>query len=69
MKKERKLFTDFFLSFKVAITSLTKKEAIQTVKIAFSAASERDIYTGDAVEIFVIEEESLSKEILPLRKD
>ena len=48
---------------------MTKKEAIQTVKIAFSAASERDIYTGDAVEIFVIEEESLSKEILPLRKD
>merc|ERR1711985_68116 len=52
---------------KVAVTSLSLEEAIETVKICFSAASERDIYTGDAVEIFVIEEESLSKEILPLR--
>mmetsp|Transcript_950 Transcript_950/g.2030 ORF Transcript_950/g.2030 Transcript_950/m.2030 type:complete len:178 (+) Transcript_950:147-680(+) len=55
---------------KTAITSLSKEEALETVKIAFSAASERDIYTGDAVEIFTMtEQHGVQKEILPLRRD
>jgi 20S proteasome subunit beta 6 len=55
---------------KVAITSLTLEEASEIVKIAFSAASERDIYTGDAVEIFVMTPENgVTKEVLPLRRD
>ena len=59
-----------FLRAKVAVTSLSKDEAIETVKIAFSAASERDIYTGDAVEIFVMTpEHGVQKETLPLRRD
>jgi len=55
---------------KVAITSLTLEEASEIVKIAFSAASERDIYTGDAVEIFVMTpDHGVKKEVLPLRRD
>jgi len=55
---------------KVAVTSLSKDEATETVKIAFSAASERDIYTGDAVEIFTLTVDGgVQKEVLPLRRD
>ena len=54
----------------VAVTSLSKDEATEIVKIAFSAASERDIYTGDAVEIFTLTVEGgVQKEVLPLRRD
>jgi len=54
----------------VAVTSLSKDEATEIVKIAFSAASERDIYTGDAVEIFTLTVDGgVQKEVLPLRRD
>jgi len=48
---------------------LTKEKAVALAKDVFISASERDIYTGDAVEIQVITKEGVAVERLPLRKD
>jgi 20S proteasome subunit beta 6 len=39
------------------------------VKDAFSSATERDIYTGDFLEIFIITSAGVVKELHELKKD
>jgi len=50
-------------------TPLTENEAVDLIKDTFASASERDIYTGDAVEIVVINKDGIRKEIMPLKRD
>lgn len=48
---------------------LTKEKAVQLVKDAFIAASERDIYTGDGVVIHVITKHGVETQRFGLRND
>lgn len=48
---------------------LTKEKAIQLAKDAFTSATERDIYTGDNLDLFVITKEGIELHNYPLKRD
>lgn len=48
---------------------LTKEEALRVAKDAFTGAAERDIYTGDSLEIHIVDKDGVKTELYELRKD
>jgi 20S proteasome subunit beta 6 len=52
-----------------SLPEYTLDEAVKIVKDVFTSAAERDIYTGDFVEIWKITQSGIEKELYPLRKD
>jgi 20S proteasome subunit beta 6 len=48
---------------------LTAAEAAEILKDAFVSAGERDIYTGDQLEIHVVTKEGIEKTLFPLKAD
>jgi len=49
--------------------NLSCEEVIEIIKDAFISAGERDIYTGDQVEIIVMRKEGMQTIMFPLKKD
>jgi len=49
--------------------SIPLEQAIEYAKRAFRAASERDIYTGDQMELYLITREGMKRDVMQLRKD
>jgi 20S proteasome subunit beta 6 len=43
--------------------------AIRLVKDAFTSATERDIYTGDFIEMFIITRDGIETQLHPLKRD
>ena len=56
-------------SRRFSTAALPLEEALDLVKDAFAAAAERDIYTGDQVELVIVTRDGTRTEMLPLRKD
>jgi len=52
-----------------AVTPLSESEAVDLVKTVFASATERDIYTGDKLEIVVLNAGGIHREYMELRKD
>eukprot|EP00249_Psilotum_nudum_P005473 c18905_g1_i1 orf=514-1224(-) len=50
-------------------TPLVEAEAVDLIKDVFASAAERDIYTGDGVEIVVVNTSGIRREYIDLRKD
>jgi 20S proteasome subunit beta 6 len=50
-------------------TPISLEFALKITKDAFTSAAERDIYTGDYLQIWVITKEGCRQEIYPLRRD
>ena len=48
---------------------LPQDQVVRIVKDAFTSATERDIYTGDYLEIFVVTKSGVTKEKMDLKKD
>ncbi|KAJ2713131.1 Proteasome subunit beta type-6 [Coemansia spiralis] len=48
---------------------LTREEALKVAIDAFTSATERDIYTGDYVEIFIVDAEGVHKQMRELKHD
>lgn len=57
------------LPAKDAVTPLSEAEAIDLVKTCFASATERDIYTGDRLEIVVVKADGIHRDQMELRKD
>lgn len=51
------------------LPDLTKAEAVELVKDAMTSAGERDIYTGDTVQLLIIEASGITRETFELKKD
>ncbi|KAF1876527.1 hypothetical protein Lal_00021241 [Lupinus albus] len=52
-----------------AVTPLSEAEAIALVKTVFASATERDIYTGDKLEVVTLNASGIHREYMDLRRD
>jgi hypothetical protein len=58
-----------FILLQQSTTPLSEVEAVDLVKDTFASAAERDIYTGDGVEIVIVNREGIRHELMDLKRD
>ena len=58
-----------FKNQKNNLKPITLDFAMKVARDAFVGATERDIYTGDSLEMFVMTKEGIVKHVFPLKRD
>ena len=58
-----------FKNLSYPLVQLPLSKVIQIVKDAFTSATERDIYTGDGLQIMTITKDGVKEERYPLKRD
>ena len=53
----------------VVKTPLTVEKTVSLIQDVFSAAAERDIYTGDGLRVSVVTAAGIDHRVIPLRRD
>ena len=48
---------------------LTVEKTVSLIQDVFSAAAERDIYTGDGLRVSIVTAASIEHRVIPLRRD
>ncbi|KAJ1982538.1 Proteasome subunit beta type-6 [Dimargaris verticillata] len=51
------------------VSHLSLDQAIKITKDAFTSATERDIYTGDNLQIFIVTRDGVEEQVHPLKRD
>jgi 20S proteasome subunit beta 6 len=69
LDKQLKAASPLVLPSQPSVTDLPLDRAMDIVRDAFTVAGERDIYTGDQVEIWMIKKDGIVKEVFELKKD
>lgn len=62
-------FLDLIKSTKSELLNKEQEVAVRLIKDAFISAAERDIYTGDQVNIVIISKNGIVRDFLRIRND
>ena len=69
LDNQLKTVSPLVLPAQSSATPLSEDEAVDLVKDCFATAGERDIYTGDGVDIWIMNKDGIRKEHLALKLD
>lgn len=69
LDNQLKAVSPLVLPLQSSATPLTEAEALDLVRDCFATAGERDIYTGDSVEIVIINKDGMRREHMQLKLD
>ncbi|CAM6125337.1 unnamed protein product [Calypogeia fissa] len=69
LDNQLKTYSPLLLPPKESSTPLPEADAVDLVKDTFASAAERDIYTGDRVQILIINKDGTREEFMELKKD
>ena len=68
MGEGSRVTTDWTIRTHPTVGSGPQEQTVGLVKDVFTSAAERDIYTGDAVQIQIITKDGIETQMFPLRR-